>query len=403
MIGVRYVGFLAENSGFGQATRLHLHSLVRAGVPVCGRSVLMGPQAPGDVAVPAARYPTTARICAQHQAYDHVLLHVVPPAFPLFREPGCRNIGITVWDSTVLPPGWAEPLAFVDEIWVPSRYAAISYQRAGHQRPKGPPVRVIPHPVRVRAVGHQDLSAAPRTRQAERSFLGIPDDQFVFLAIQEWSDRKNPLGVLAAFVDAFNGRNDVALLMKIGLRYVRDFRAVRQALDAVLRRHSRRGAHPPVYVIAEELTQRSLNRLYQWADAYVSLHRSEGFGLCLAEAMAHGLPVVATGYSGNLDFMDDQSAFLVEHRVVPVRVQLGPHDLWTDNMEWAEPSHDHAVRTLRAVLADKAHRGEIARRGQRRIRQELAPQRIGNLMRQALAQGPTARVECEDARGPADL
>ena len=83
--------------------------------------------------------------------------------------------------------------------------------------------------------------------------------------------------MLAAFVDAFNGRNDVALLMKIGLRYVRDFRAVRQALDAVLRRHARRGTHPPVYVIAEELTGRSLNRLYQWADAYVSLHRSEGF------------------------------------------------------------------------------------------------------------------------------
>ena len=76
MIGVRYVGFLAENSGFGQATRLHLHSLARAGVPVCGRSVLMGPQAPGDVQVCAARYPTTARICARRRAYDHVLLHV---------------------------------------------------------------------------------------------------------------------------------------------------------------------------------------------------------------------------------------------------------------------------------------------------------------------------------------
>lgn len=397
MIGVRYVGFLAENSGFGQATRLHLHSLARAGVPVCGRSVLMGPQAPGDVQVSAARYPATARLCAQRRAYDHVLLHVVPPAFPFFREPGCRNIGITVWDSTVLPAGWAEPLALVDEIWVPSRYAAIS-----HQRPQGPPVRVIPHPVRVRAPRPDSASTVGRTRRAERSTFGIPDEQFVFLAIQEWSDRKNPLGVLAAFVDAFSGRNDVALLMKIGLRYVRDFRAVRQALDAVLRRHARRGAHPPVYVIAEELTGRSLNRLYQWADAYVSLHRSEGFGLCLAEAMAHGLPVVATGYSGNLDFMDDQSAFLVEHRVVPVRVELGPHDLWTRDMEWAEPRHDHAVTALRALLADKDRRCEVARRGQHRVLQELAPQRIGNLMRRALTQGSTATVECQAAGGPAD-
>ena len=97
VIGVRYVGFLAENSGFGQATRLHLHSLAQAGVPVCGRSVLMGPQAPGDVQVSAARYPTTARICAQRRAYDHVLLHVVPLNLSVFREPGCRNIGITVW------------------------------------------------------------------------------------------------------------------------------------------------------------------------------------------------------------------------------------------------------------------------------------------------------------------
>lgn len=366
MIGVRYVGFLAENSGFGQATRLHLSALQQAGVPVCGRSVLIGPDAPGDVPVPARRYPKTARVCSRERPYDHVLLHVVPPAFAHFREPGRRNIGITVWDSTVLPPGWGEPLGQVDELWVPSRYSTIAYKRAG-----GPPVRLVPHPVRTRA-------------RVRRSFPEIPDSLFLFLAIQEWSDRKNPLGLLRAFVDAFSGRTDVGLLLKIGLRYVSSPAAVRSALHELLRPRAGRAQPPPVYVIAEELTRQTVARLYARADAYLSLHRSEGFGLCLAEAMAHGLPVVATGYSGNLDFMDAQSAYLIEHRVIPVKVELGPQDLWTGAMEWAEPSHEHAVATLRGVVADPDRAARLASCGKARIAAELSPERIGALMRQHL-------------------
>lgn len=366
MIGVRYVGFLGENSGFGQATRLHLSALQRAGVPVCGRSVLMGPDAPGDAPVPSRRYPRTARLCARQRPYDHVLLHVVPPGFSHFREPGCRHIGITVWDSTVLPPGWGDSLAQVDELWVPSRYAAIAYRRAA-----GPPVRLIPHPVR----------AHPRVR---RPFPEIPDSLFLFLSIQEWSDRKNPLGLLRAFRDAFAGREEVGLLLKIGLRYVADLARVRRALEDVLRVRAGHPRPPPVYIIAEELTGRTLARLYGRADAFLSLHRSEGFGLCLAEAMAHGLPVVATGYSGNLDFMDAESAYLIDHKVVPVRVELGPRDLWTGAMEWAEPSHDHAVATLRAVVAGPERAARVAARGHARVLAELSPQRVGALMRQHL-------------------
>lgn len=232
-------------------------------------------------------------------------------------------------------------------------------------------MRLVPHPVRTRS-------------PVRCSFPEIPDPLFLFLAIQEWSDRKNPLGLLRAFIDAFSGRSDVGLLIKIGLRYVSNPAAVRQALHEVLRLRSGRTKPPPVYIIAEELTQRTLLRLYGRADAYLSLHRSEGFGLCLAEAMAHGLPVVATGYSGNLDFMDEQSAYLLEHKVIPVKVELGPQDLWTSAMEWAEPSHDHAVATLRTVVSDPDRARRIAACGKARIAAELSPARIGALMRQHL-------------------
>jgi glycosyltransferase involved in cell wall biosynthesis len=258
----------------------------------------------------------------------------------------------------------------MDEIWVPSEFCVRPFQRATSR-----PVAVIPHPI---------AEPAPR----ERFFPGIPDDVFLFASVFEWSDRKNPEGLVRAFRRAFAGRRDVALALKVGLRFGGD----PETLLASLRRlvSPRPWRSPPIYVLAQTTTSPDvLAQLYARADAYVSLHRAEGFGLCMAEAMAAGKPVVATAYSGNLEFMDRESAFLVDYDMVKVEQRLSFLRFFERTMRWAEPKLDHAVAQLRRCVDDAPARRRIAARGKSKVLAHLDPRRIGALMR--------ARVELPSA------
>ncbi|HMR08457.1 MAG TPA: glycosyltransferase [Polyangiaceae bacterium] len=153
-----------------------------------------------------------------------------------------------------------------------------------------------------------------------------------------------------------------------------------------------RGAFPHVYVCFDMLSPPAMKRLLRRANACVSLHRAEGFGLTLAEAMAAEKPVVATGYSGNLEFMDGDSAFLVDYRLTPVRERLTRTSLFDPRLSWAEPLHDAAVAALRACVDSPALAARVARRGWNRVSRELSSERIGRRMRSLLQEQPTFDV-----------
>jgi glycosyltransferase involved in cell wall biosynthesis len=361
--GVRYVGYFGEATGYGQAARDQLLALAASGVDVGARSICVIDGATLDVAPDAHLSPDVARLAARAPAYDTVVVHTPPYGFGAAHEAGRRNIGVVAWETETLPRAWHAPVRMMDELWVPSAFSAVAF--AGSV-----PVHVIPHPVSLRV---------PR----ERAFPGIPDDVFVFAAIFEWQDRKNPDGLVRAFRRAFAGKRDVALVLKVGLRFGGDpetlLRSLRQLISPAPWRS------PPIYVLeASETSREVVTQLLARADAYVSLHRAEGFGLCMAEAMALGKPVVATGYSGNLEFMDAESAFLVDYELVPIRQRLS---FWADfeaGMRWAEPRVDHAVEQLRRCAYQHEDRRRIAERGQAKVAELLAPERVGRLMRERI-------------------
>jgi glycosyltransferase involved in cell wall biosynthesis len=361
VVGVRYVGYLAEGTGYGQAAREHLVALAATGVPTSARSILLGAGAPFDVSPDPRVFPEVARLADCAQPYDTVVAHTPPEVFPAVREAGRRNIGVAAWETEVIPDAWRDPIRAMDELWVPSEFCARAFRQA-----TASPVAVIPHPISV-----------PEPR--ERFFPGIPDDIFLFASVFEWSDRKNPEGLVRAFRKAFAGRGDVGLVLKVGLRFGGD----PETLLASLRRlvSPRPWRSPPIYVLAQTTTSPAvLAQLYARADAYVSLHRAEGFGLCMAEAMAAGKPVVATGYSGNLEFMDERSAFLVDYEMARIEQRLSFLRFFDRRMWWAEPNVDHAVAQLRRCADDSSARGTIAARGRSMVIERLDPRRVGALM-----------------------
>lgn len=260
---------------------------------------------------------------------------------------GRRVIGYWVWELEAPPPHWRVGRGLVHEIWTPSAFSAIAARAMFDV-----PVVVAPHPAALRP----PTAPTHASRTAMRSALGIGEHDF--LAIQSFSlasslERKNPIAAILAFRAAFGGDTTARLIIRLsqGDRYPQARSRLRAAV---------RDAGANVMLI-EAKDHAELMGLYAACDAYISLHRSEGFGLNLAEAMLAERAVIATGWSGNLEFMDAESSALIPSTLVDVR---DPQRVYTvSGARWAEPDHDAAVETLRKLRGDPAARMALAQRG----------------------------------------
>lgn len=359
----RYAGLFEEPSGYGQAARAHLAALVAAGARP--RPHLMTSSSERVRGGSGADFCRGLPKPFADGREPVAILHTIPTSFRDLARAERRRVGLCAWDAPELPASWVEPLALVDEVWAPSEFSAGAFRAAASA-----PVAVVPHPVVPFAGG-----PAP--------YPGLPDGRFVFLAVFEWQERKNPLGLLRAFRAAFQGSREVALVLKLGYH----FGASRDAVARELRRAAGGGVGPwrapDVFVIWDDLGPATLGRLFRRADAYVSLHRAEGFGLCIAQAMATGKPVVATAYSANLEYMDGASAFLVPGELVPARAE--PWHPFDRQMRWCEADRGAAVEALRACAFRDAERQRRAEAGRARVLAHCDPARVGRLMVERLA------------------
>jgi len=205
------------------------------------------------------------------------------------------------------------------------------------------PITRIPHAIEV-----------SRVKNVDRSFWGWDVKEFVFLFIFDffsYFERKNPLALMYAFLKAFSPEEKVRLVIKCNNSSFDPSCFERMKEQA-------RGAN--ISIIDKYLYRDEINALVAHCDCYVSLHRSEGFGLTLAEAMYLGKPVIATGYSGNMDFMNTDNSYPVKYKLVPIEKDIGPYK---KGCLWAEPDARHAAELMRYVYDHQEHakdKGQIA-------------------------------------------
>ncbi|MGH2740560.1 MAG: FkbM family methyltransferase, partial [Actinomycetota bacterium] len=249
------------------------------------------------------------------------------------------------WEVDAFPAEMALAASHVDEIWAPSEHAAASIRAAVDV-----PVYSFPHPVLV--------ETGP---EISRDDLELPEGFLFLFCFDFWSvfDRKNPLALIEAFSRAFEPGEGPRLVIKTvgGAEHPLDLDRLRLAADA----------RPDVHVLDGYVTRAQTLAMIASCDAYVSLHRAEGFGLTMAEAMALGKPVVATGYSGNLEFMNEENAFLVPFELVPVAEGCEPYPT---TARWAEPDVEAAAAILRRIWEspdDAREKGGRARGDIRRL------------------------------------
>lgn len=262
---------------------------------------------------------------------------------------GRYNVGYWFWELQAFPAAWQPALDAVDEVWVASDFVRQAVAGAAVDKP----VRVVPYPIQV------DLS-----RAYSRSEFGLPPDAFVFIFnfdYLSYFERKNPSALISAFHAAFPDEAGVVLVLK-----TTGERETPQAAESL-----RRLANGDTRVIFLDalLDREAMYGLLSVADAYVSLHRSEGLGLGLAESMYLGKPVIGTGYSGNLQFMTRENSCLVDFGLVDVPPQSYPH---AAGQQWAEPDIADAACWMRRVYLDAEFRRDIAARGADDIRQHMS-------------------------------
>jgi glycosyltransferase involved in cell wall biosynthesis len=368
--GVAVVGYLAGELGVGESARLMLSALDAGGVP--------------HATVPVAHQLQSrqqARFAAQppRHAYATTLLCVNSDQTPgLMRSLGGRyadtyRVGMWYWEVEDFPAGQHAAFADVDEVWTATDFVRDAIA------PHSPvPVLTVPPPLPQRPAG--TLPPAP--------LPGVADDRPVLLFAFDFLsnvERKNPWALVAAFRRAFRPGEGPLLVIK-SINGARDVPAAERLRLLVADRDD-------VLLLEDYLDADERDALMARCTAYVSLHRSEGLGLTLAEAMSWGKPVIATGYSGNLQFMHDENSVLVPWTPGAVPAGCAPYPAGT---RWADADVDAAAAAMRRVVEDPAWADALGARAAEDIRTRHSAAAAAVAVRSRLA----AIAEIDPRRAP---
>jgi glycosyltransferase involved in cell wall biosynthesis len=287
---------------------------------------------------------------------EQALAHIGPDL-----PPGAYNIVYPVWELSIYPQEWARQLERFDEVWATSKFVFDGISKA------------VSKPV-------FNMSQATEVRLTSflgRRYFGLPESSYLFLFyfdFRSWIDRKNPFAALEAFekVCGARPRKDVRFVIKLNrpagpspwqADFPRFMRAIEQS------KHRDR-----IIIIDKVLTDNEVKNLVRCCDCFVSLHRSEGYGRGLAEAMFLGKPVIATAYGGNLDFMSETNSCLVHYSLIALKEGQYPYP---KGQVWAEPDVDHAVSYMLRLLDDRDYGRTLGEIASRHIRTHFSYRAIG--------------------------
>ena len=350
-------GLLSTPTGIGEGGRLCGRALAELGYEVLNvdlSDLMRGRPPSGSRPPPLERGPGT------------VILHFNPDNLPALitllgrrRLRGKRIIGYWAWELMRIPDHWLPALEEVDEVWTPSRFVADAVSACTDK-----PVRVVSHPVGQGRIG----SARREAFGTEGRFAAL-----VMFSFASSYPRKNPAAAVAAFRSAFGDAADAVLILKVSDAHEapEEMAELLSAIDGAAN----------IRIEERSLGDEERLDLIASVDVLLSLHRSEGFGLVLAEAMLAGVPVVATGWSGNLDFMDGESGVLLPFRMIPAADRRGTYG---EGEFWADPDVEAAAAALRLLAADPAERRRLGEAARSAAARKLGVRAFGDAVRPAL-------------------
>ena len=357
--GINLYGLFKAENGLAQGVRTYARAMEKAGIPHTFLNTdFIGWLPQNDT--------TFDNQLTKENKYAVNVIHVNPDQwqeacgmFPREQFNGHYNIGVFLWELETVPEDWKPLFGYVDEIWTPSKFIADAMRKETDK-----PVTVIPYGMET-----------PYDETLTRADFGLSEDDFLVLMMfdsNSFASRKNPGAAIDAFREAYGENPEhVKLVIKISNPKPEDVAFVEEHI----------GGKAGYTLITERMDKERLNSLIRLCDVFLSLHRSEGFGLVLAEAMSLGTAAVATNWSANTEFMPEGTACLVDCEMVPVG---NAYRYEQEGAAWAEPDVRQAAAYLRRLKDDPAYREQIVKAGQKQIRERLNTEQTAEKIRKRL-------------------
>lgn len=327
-LGINVFGFINGEFGIAEATRLNCKAMQSAGIPINlmnydvrtnhDNNDLTFTHFSDKADHPINLVQVSASVSEMSNFFEYF-------DYSFFEKK--YNILYMAWESETIPEDYLLNINLFDEVWTPSEYCKKCIEKY-----IASPVKVIPHPI--------DINLKPTEDSEALNFYN--DDLFNFLFIFDYNSsiqRKNVLNLIKVFRETFDGKENNAFLTIKTSKSDKFSLEKEQIKEAI-------GDSVKIKVVEKIFDKNALNYVISNCDSYISLHRSEGFGLTMAEAMYFGKPVIATGYSGNLQFMNAENSFLVNAE----KISYGSDDLnYDSNTIWSEPSLEEASEYLKKI------------------------------------------------------
>ena len=359
-IGVNLIGYIRGDFGLGESCRLVAAGLQKTGLPFTIRNVSVYGDAPET-------NETWRAYEKQELPYGVNLIHLNPDGLAnriwdlgrkTFRNH--YNIGFYLWEQPEFPTEWSYAIDLMDEIWAPAEFISQAIRTRTTK-----PVYTMPY----------GMTKPETSEHYQRDHFGLPNDVFLFMVSYDGyssSERKNPLGSVRAYCQAFSKEETgVGLVLKATHAREEDLQQFHTLLDG----------YPNVVVLKDSYSKVEFNSLIACVDVYVSLHRAEGFGLVMAEAMELGTAVIATDWSANTEFMNEDVACMVPAKVITLEQDSPPYKKGT---HWAEPDEPTAAQWMKQLYNNPDFYQEKVQKAKSYIQEKLSQTGAAERMRQRI-------------------
>ncbi|SEM26970.1 MULTISPECIES: glycosyltransferase family 4 protein [unclassified Butyrivibrio] len=360
--GINLIGYARGDFGLGESCRLVAEAIKTSGIPFSIKNLFQNKNA-SETNMSYAQYES------EDLKYNVNLIHVNPNEIVNFSLHSKRSdfdnryqIAFWLWELPEFPQEWVYQIDMFDEIWTPSEFVSDAVRRVTSK-----PVHTVPYAMREPAT----------LDKCDRDYFGIPADKFLYLMSYDGlsnSDRKNPDASIAAYKAAFPTElPDVGLIIKATHAGEAEMEHLRELM----------AGYENVYILTDSFSKEEFNSLIKCADAHISLHRSEGFGLVMAEAMFLGTPTVATNWSANAEFMSEDACCMVPVKIIEIEKETPPYH---KGNHWADPDVHAASEFIRRLHDDKDFYNHKKTAAMKHIRERMSPERAAGILRERFAE-----------------